>query len=89
MMLVLVILNLDKVQQHFLVEKLKELNLQVNSKRSQQEKLFIFLMNQQLDYTVMMFKLIDVLQRIVDQGDTIIVIEHNLDVIKLQIILLI
>ena len=27
-------------------------------------------------------KLIDVLQRIVDQGDTIIVIEHNLDVIK-------
>ena len=31
----------------------------------------------------MMFQdLIDVLQRIVDQGDTIIVIEHNLDVIK-------
>lgn len=27
-------------------------------------------------------RLIDVLQRIVDQGDTIIVIEHNLDVIK-------
>ena len=27
-------------------------------------------------------KLIDVLQRIVDQGDTVIVIEHNLDVIK-------
>ena len=26
-------------------------------------------------------RLIDVLQRIVDQGDTIIVIEHNLDVI--------
>ena len=28
-------------------------------------------------------RLIDVLQRIVDQGDTIIVIEHNLDVIKM------
>ena len=27
-------------------------------------------------------RLIDVLQRIVDQGDTIIVIEHNLDIIK-------
>ena len=27
-------------------------------------------------------RLIDVLQRIVDQGDTIIVIEHNLDLIK-------
>ena len=40
----------------FLVEKLKELNLQVNYKRSQQEKLFIFLMNQQLDYTVMMLQ---------------------------------
>ena len=26
--------------------------------------------------------MIDVLQRIVDQGDTIIVIEHNLDIIK-------
>lgn len=37
MMLVLVILNLVKVQQLFLVEKLKELNLQVNYKRSQQE----------------------------------------------------
>ena len=56
MMLVLVILNLVKVQQLFLVEKLKELNLQVNYKRSQQEKLFIFLMNQQLDYTVMMLQ---------------------------------
>ena len=56
MMLVLVILNLVKVQQLFLVEKLKELNLQVNYKRSQQGKLFIFLMNQQLDYTVMMFQ---------------------------------
>ena len=56
MMLVLVILNLVKVQQLFLVEKLKELNLQVNCKRSQQEKLFIFLMNQQLDYTVMMLQ---------------------------------
>ena len=39
MMLVLVILNLVKVQQLFLVEKLKELNLQVNYKRSQQGKL--------------------------------------------------
>ena len=56
MMLVLVILNLVKVQQLFLVEKLKELNLQVNYKRSQQGKLFIFLMNQQLDYTVMMLQ---------------------------------
>ena len=27
-------------------------------------------------------KLIEVLQRIVDQGDTVIIIEHNLDVIK-------
>ena len=27
-------------------------------------------------------RLLDVLQRIVDNGDTIIVIEHNLDVIK-------
>ena len=27
-------------------------------------------------------KLMDVLQRIVDEGDTVVIIEHNLDVIK-------
>lgn len=32
-------------------------------------------------------KLLFVLRRLVDQGNTIIVIEHNLDVIKMRIIL--
>ena len=34
-------------------------------------------------------KLLDVLQKLVDGGDTVIVIEHNLDVTKRLIILLI
>ena len=42
-------------------------------------------MNQQLDYTVVMLQDLSMfLQIIVDQGDTIIVIEHNLDVIKVE-----
>lgn len=39
-------------------------------------------MNQQQVYTHDIKKLIEILNRIVDNGDTVIVIEHNLDVIK-------
>lgn len=34
-------------------------------------------------------KLVEILQRLTDEGNTVLVIEHNLDVIKVQIILLI
>lgn len=37
-------------------------------------------------HTADIHQLLDVLQRLVDGGDTVVVIEHNLDVIKQQII---
>ena len=44
-------------------------------------------MNQQQDFIWHdVDKLIQVLQRLVDTGNTIVVIEHNLDVIKIVII---
>ena len=39
-------------------------------------------MNRQQIHTADIHQLLDVLQRLVDGGDTVVVIEHNLDVIK-------
>lgn len=83
MMWALAILNLDKVPQHFLVEKRKGLNSQVNSKRNQQEKQFIFLMNQQQGYTVMMFlNLLMFYNELLIKGIPLLLLNINLDVIK-------
>jgi excinuclease ABC subunit A len=47
-------------------------------------KRFMFWMNPQQDFTLKMLEfLLDVLNKLVDKGNTVVVVEHNMDVIKM------
>ena len=70
-------------QQSFLLEKFQRVKLASELQKKSTGKT-VYILDEPTTglHSHDVSRLIDVLQRIVDQGDTIIVIEHNLDVIK-------
>ena len=53
-----------------------------NFQKDQLEELFIYLMNLLQVFILMILKALEILKAFVNTGNTVIVIEHNLDVIK-------
>lgn len=78
------ILNSDNPVLLFLEEKVKRVKLATELSKKIQERLFIYLMSLLQDFILKDIRiLMDVLQKLVDKGNTVIIIEHNMDVIKL------
>ena len=78
-----VIFNLDSQQQLFQVGKIQRVKLATElAKRSTGKTLYILDEPTTGLHTADIHQLLNVLQRLVDGGDTVVVIEHNLDVIK-------
>ena len=64
------------------MEKLKRIKLSAELSRKSTEGQCIYLTSQLQVYVADVHKLIEVLQRLVEAGNSVVVIEHNLDVIK-------